>query len=223
MNDDAMLTDIRDSLTEVRDSLPQAHPRIPASEIIVMASRHRTRRGLASAAAAFAAIGLTLTLALLVLPSGGQAHPLHVHVHLDAWSVNTNPNGTVTFNLMQVSQPNQLQHVLAEAGVPARVVWGEVCLAKGQHVLLPTEGFVTFSPSETWPDQPGSFFGVTGPGTGDPALDWSWTINPAKIPSGARFLISAIPPDSVPPSDYQAVWEFVPESAPVACARFTKS
>ena len=45
----------------------------------------------------------------------------------------------------QVSQPARLQHVLAGAGVPARVRWGKICLARGRHVLLPTEGFVKFS------------------------------------------------------------------------------
>ncbi len=216
MNDDPMLADVRDGLAEVRDSLAKAHPSIPANEIIARASRRRTRRWLAGAGAACAAIGLTLGL---VLPSGSQARP--VHVHLAAWSVNTNPNGTVTFNLLQVSQPARLQRVLAEAGVPARVRWGKICLAQGRHVLLSTEGFVKFSPSKTWKDQPGAFFGLVGPGKG--GLGWSWTINPAKIPSGARFMISAIPPDRVPRNDYQAVWEFVPKSAQVACARFMKS
>jgi hypothetical protein len=214
MTDDLMLADVRDGLAEVRDSLAEAHPSIPASEIIARARRRRTRRWLTGAGAACAAVGLTLALAL---PSGSQARP--VHVHLAAWSVDTNPNGTVTFALRQVSQAARLQHVLAEAGVPARARWGKICLAQGRHVLLSTEGFVKFSPSKTWKDQMGSTFAVIGPGKGGP-LDWSWTINPAKIPAGARFMISAIPPDRVPPNDIQAVWEFVPKSAPVTCARF---
>jgi hypothetical protein len=218
MNDDAMLAELRDSLAEVRDSFTEMHPSIPASEIIARYGTRRRRRTLAGAGAAFAAIGLTLAL---VLPSAGQARL--VHVHLAAWSVDTNPNGTVTFNLLQVSQPARLQHVLAEAGVPASVIWGKICLAQGRHVLLPTEGFVKFSASKTWQDQPESFFGVTGPGNGGSPLDWSWTINPARIPSGARFMISAVPPGDAPSNDYQAVWEFVPTSAPVACTRSMKS
>lgn len=214
MNDDPIVADVRDRLAAVRDSLAEAHPSIPASEIIARASRRRTRRWLAGAAAACAAIGLTLGL---VLPSGTQARP--VHVHLAAWSVDTHPNGTVTFNLRQVSQPARLQHALAEAGVPASVRWGKICLARGRHVLLSTEGFVKFSRSKTWKDQPESIFAVLGPGQ---LGHWSWTITPAKIPSGARFLLSAIPPDRVPRNDIQAVWEFVPKSAPVACARFMK-
>jgi hypothetical protein len=70
-----------------------------------------------------------------------------VHVHLAAWSVDTNPNGTVTFKLRNTSHPAQLQHALAEAGIPAIVRWGEVCLAKGRHVLLPTAGFVKIDAS----------------------------------------------------------------------------
>ena len=38
---------------------------------------------------------------------------------------------------------------------------------------------------------------------------------PAKIPSCARFLLSAMPSDRVPPTDIQAAWEFVPN----VCAR----
>jgi hypothetical protein len=119
MNDDPMLADVRDRLAAARDSLAETHPSIPAREIIARASRRQTRRWLASAGAACAAIGVTLGL---VLPSGGQARP--VHVHLAAWSVDTHPNGMVTFNLRQVSQPARLQHVLAEAGVRRESVGG---------------------------------------------------------------------------------------------------
>jgi hypothetical protein len=38
--------------------------------------------------------------------TGSQARP--VHVHLAAWSVDTHPNGTVTFDPLQVSQPARL-------------------------------------------------------------------------------------------------------------------
>lgn len=218
MNDDPILAGVRDRLAAVRDCLAEAHPHIPASEIIARASRRRTRRWLASAGAACAAIGLTLAL---VLPSGSQARP--VHVHLAAWSVDTNKDGTVTFTLRNTAHPARLQRVLAEAGVPAMVRWGEICLARGRHVLLSTEGFVKFSTSKTWKDQPGSIFEAIGPSESEGGpLDWSWTITPAKVPSGARFMISAIPPDRVPRNDIQAVWEFVPKSAPVTCARLMK-
>ena len=94
-----------------------------------------------------------------------------MHVHLAAWSVDTHPNGTVTFNLLQVSRPARLQHVLAEAGVPARVRWGKICLARPRHVLLSAEGFVKVNPSKTWKRPAGRFLGLVGPGKG--GLGWS--------------------------------------------------
>lgn len=218
MNDDATQTALRHRLTEVRDLMSDVHMTVPDRAIFASARRRRTRRAIAAAlTAACATIGLVLAL---VLP-GSQAPA--VHVQLAAWSVNTNPDGTVTFTLRNTSQPARLQHVLAEAGVPAMVRWGEVCLAQGRHALVSTQGFVKvktgiFSRAQ----QPESFFALLGGQTHNLGLDWSWTITPGKIPHGARFVISAIPPERVPPHDIRAVWEFVKASAPVTCARLMK-
>jgi hypothetical protein len=47
---------------------------------------------------------------------------------------------------------------------------------------------------------------------------WSFTINPAKIPAGAQFVISAVSPGHVRGNhQVQAEWEMVPASAPVTC------
>ena len=54
-------------------------------------------------------------------------------------------------------------------------------------------------------------------------LNWSWTITPSMIPKDARFVISAVPSDRVPPHYIEAAWEFVPTSAPVTCATSVKS
>src|SRR6266542_4086317 len=117
MTDDATLTALANRLAEVRDSVSGVRMTRPASEIF--------------------ASGIALALAV----PGSQARP--VHVHLAAWSVDTSPDGTVTFKLHNTSQPARLQHVLAQAGVPAMVRRGEICLARGRHVLLPTRGIVS--------------------------------------------------------------------------------
>src|SRR5262252_2293783 len=116
MTDDATLTALASRLAEVRDSVSGVRMTRPASEIFAGAKKRRSRRVLAAAGAACAAIGIAVAL---TLPPGSQARP--VHVHLAAWSVDTNPDGTVTFKLRSTSQPARLQRVVARAGVPAMV------------------------------------------------------------------------------------------------------
>jgi hypothetical protein len=215
MNDDATLTAVRDRFREVRGSIADVRMGTTASEIFASAKKRRSRRVLAAAGAACAAIGIALALAV----PAGQARP--VHVHLAAWSVDTNPNGTVTFKLRNTSQPARLQHVLAQAGVPAMVRRGEICLARGRHVLLPTQGIVSYLNGRPTPLS-SVFLLMGGHGAGGKPLNWSWTITPAKIPQGDRFVISAIPGNRVSPDHIQAAWEFVPASAPVTCAKSVK-
>lgn len=221
MNDDRALTALTDHLHAVRDSLSEVHMTVPASAIFAAAKKRR-RRGVAAAGAACGAVGLALAL---TLAPGSQTRP--VHVHLAAWSVDTNPDGTVTFRLRNASQPARLQHALAEAGVPAMVRWGEICLAQGRHVLLPTEGFLRATGVWTYVNgrrsSPSSILEMisTNP-PNNKGLNWSWTITPSKMPTGAQFVISAVPADGVAPGHIQAVWEFVPSSAHVICAKSVK-
>lgn len=216
MTDDATLTVLRNRLAEVRDSVSGVRMTRPASEIFTSARKRRGRRMLAAAGAACAAIGIAVAV---VVPSG-QARPVPVHVHLAGWSVDTSPGGTVTFKLRNTSEPARLQHVLAEAGVPAMVRRGEICLAQGRHVLLPTRGIVSYLNGKPTPLS-SVFLLMGGHGAGGELLNWSWTITPAKIPPGARFVISAVP-GWVSPAHIQAAWEFVPASAPVTCAKSAK-
>jgi hypothetical protein len=222
MNDDATLTALRIHLHEVRESLSDVHMTVPVNAIFAGARKRRRRQVLTTAGAACAAASLALAL---VLSPGTQTQ--QVHVHLAAWSVDTNPDGTVTFKLRDASQPARLQHVLAEAGVPAMVRWGEICLAQGRHVLLPTEGFLKARGVRTYVNgrrsSPESILEMiaTSP-PNNKGLNWSWIITPSKMPKGAQFVISAVPADHVTPGQIQAVWEFVPTSAHVNCAESVK-
>jgi hypothetical protein len=216
MNDNTTATALRHRLNEVRDAMSDVHMTVPHSAIFSRATNRRTRRGLAAAVtAACAALGLALGL---VLP-GGAARA--VHVHLAAWSVDTNSNGTVTFKLRNTAHPARLQRVLAEAGVPAMVRSGKICLAQGRHVLLPTKGIVSYINGR--PARLSSVFLMAGGGgRQNDLLNWSWTITPSKIPSHAHFVISVIPGHQVPANRIQAAWEFVPQRAQVRCATFVK-
>jgi hypothetical protein len=118
-----------------RDRLAAAMSRPPRP------ARHRRRplvlAGSRAAAGALAASAILLSAGGSV---SGQA-PRAVHVNLADWSVNTNPNGTVTVKTKNISHPRRLEHVLAEAGIPALVRWGELCRAPRSQ-YLPTRGIV---------------------------------------------------------------------------------
>lgn len=129
----------------------------------------------------------------------------------------------MTFTLRNTSHPAQLEHALAEAGVPAVVRWGKVCEADGKgQPLMNTEGFVKAGSAPGAVSGIASYFALQGGTSENPDLDWSWTVVPSKIPHGGQFVISAVP-GSVPASDIQAVWEFVHSSAPLTCARHMKA
>jgi hypothetical protein len=72
MNDDDMLTAVRNRLTEVRDGLGDVHMDTPASEILVRAQRHRTRRRLS---VALACGTVAVTAVAVIAATGGAAQP----------------------------------------------------------------------------------------------------------------------------------------------------
>ena len=120
---------------------------------------------------------------VLALPFGGTG-PRPVHVNLTAWLVNTSPGGTVTFKLKRLADPARLQHVLAEAGVPAIVRWSQNCREQHRIVGAPAAKIV----SEKYVGGPHGRF-ERPDGRLLPA--YAYTITPAAMPRGARFVISA--------------------------------
>ena len=191
MNDDDVLTIVRDHLAEARDSLATAHPAIPACQVIATSRRRRTRRWLATTATACAAAGLA---AALTLPSGTQFRP--VHEHLAAWSVDTNSNGTVTVTVRQLTHAAELQRALAQAGVPAIVTFPEDCLQGTQN--WHTDGGMTASANP-------------------PGL----TITPSQIPSGTKLLFSVIPVVIDGTKNIGFGWGLVKNGQPLHCTPST--
>jgi hypothetical protein len=164
MNDDDMLATMRSSLTGVKDSLTDVHLDRPPEAITARARARRLRRGLSGAGAAGLGLGLALTLTL-----GSPATARPVHVNLDAWSVNTTSPGTVEVTVREMDHPAELRQALAKAGVPALVLFGELC----------------DSPTVV----PGARQAIEGPRTGgNPEVEFR--IHPAAIPAGAEILIS---------------------------------
>ena len=103
----------------------------------------RTRYAVAAVAAAMAIAALGIEAAgggspapAPTRPGGPVANPSgEVHIHLAAFSVDTNPAGTVTLTLTQgqVFDPATMEHALAQAGVPAVVTVGSVCTVPGSY------------------------------------------------------------------------------------------
>jgi hypothetical protein len=212
MSDDPGLTTVCHRLTEARDSLGGEHMTTPASEIIARGRKRRARGRLT--ATGFAAAAIAAVVAVTTLAPGNSARPGAEHAQLAAWTVRTNPNGTVTFTLRNLLHPASLQHELAKAGVPAFIRSGEICQSTGPYIS--TDNFLKSKPAGF-----NAFFALMGGSTGTGPLGWSFTITPSKIPSGDQFVISAVS-HRVPPYDMQATYEFTTANSPIKCGQFVK-
>lgn len=117
-----------------------------------------------------------------------------MHIHLAAFSVDTNPGGTVTLKLTrgQIFNPSALRHALAQAGVPALVTVGSVCTSSGPSDALPQ----VISRSAPQPD--GSTVTI---------------ITPAAIPAGQELSIGYF---SLPNGGGVHI-SLVPGNAPLTC------
>jgi hypothetical protein len=221
--DDGTLAVVRDRLAEARDALGGLPPGPPVTAVLQRARRRRAGRWLAAAGGTATAAGLAVAVAYSAQtpPQPGQAQPpapghepAPVHVHLAAaWSVDTNADGTVTFRLRDTSDPSRLQKALRQATVPAVVRFGQICLAPGRGAV--PKGALAGPGQHTGPKMQSV---ITANGTGGgKLLSLTWTISPAKIPSGTRLVISAVRPAAAPAGTVRAAWEFVPAGAPLGC------
>lgn len=178
-----------------------AAARAPASRRPATAARRRkyAAAGLATAAVvAAAAAGIDHA-------AGGGPHPPGaggpaatqsggVHIHLAAFSVDSNPGGTVTLTLTQgqIFDPSTLRQALAKAGVPALVTVGSVCTVPGPSDALP---LVISRPAQ----QPGGS-SVT-------------IITPSAIPAGEKLSVGYF---AVPGGGGVHI-SLVPDNAPLTC------
>jgi hypothetical protein len=209
MNDDEILARAWESVSATRATLAGLHMDAPLQAILARSQARRVRRlrqGLGGTAAVTAVATLALTL-----PSGEPGVTARqVHVNLAAWSVNTTPDGTVTFAMRNVSDPARLQRVLARAGVPALVRYGEIC--QPHRSPLPTRGII--DPPKPLPP------GIDGPfilNTGQLLQRLVWVIHPSKIPHGTRFILSEVTPAQVRSGHIQGEWIRAPDTARVTC------
>ena len=124
-------------LERVKESFAEVHMTTPLDAIMARgkAGRRRRRSGLAGLALVVAlAAGVAVISSTGTTPNYGTATALKlghtsVHIQLAGYSINSNADGTVTITVTdeQSMNPTYMQHVLAEAGVPALIKKGSFC------------------------------------------------------------------------------------------------
>jgi hypothetical protein len=112
MNDDEMITLMKEPLSDV-------HMTMPLDEVVrhgrSVRARRRRLRGLTGAVAL---AGSSITAVALLVPGG---HP--AKAQLAAWTVTRDPDGGITVTVNQMKDPAGLQATLRADGIPARVTF----------------------------------------------------------------------------------------------------
>jgi hypothetical protein len=209
MNDDNELSEVRESLLAEGAGLAGVHMDRPAQAVMARGRALRLRRRLLRGLSGVTAAGAAMAL-VLALPLGGTATGIRqVHVTETDWSVNTGQNGTVIVKLLRVSDPLRLESVLAEAGVPATVHWGESCLAPGWGQAPPR--IVTPRPAP-----------LPVPRSKGATWRYVFSIHPALMPAHTRFVIGTRPYAKVqlrPHPSPLVTWTLIPAGAPLTCTK----
>jgi hypothetical protein len=122
-----------------------------------------------------------------------------VHVHLAAFSVDTDPGGTVTLTVTmeQTADPNTMRQALAQAGVPASITIGSFCRNP--------------SPSK-------ALFRVVSPHRPRPDGTYGLVITPSAMPKGAELSIGYLPAPAGAMFKYNVGFTLLSPGAPVACS-----
>ncbi|GII63632.1 hypothetical protein Skr01_37170 [Sphaerisporangium krabiense] len=242
MNDDDVLGTVRDAMAGVR-------MRTPVRELVA-AGRSRRRRRVGGVVAG-TVVGTTLVTALgLPVLTGPRvnAPPVaagdEVHVHLAAFSVDTNPDGTVTVKLTkrQSLDPEIMRRTLAQAGVPAQITINKWCepsnpaqdLADIEKVVRqdPHHGKIVDrrekKPGASGQEEPpgkttagqekGPGKTPADQGEEPPAATWM-VIRPSAMPPATKLVIGMRTDDYQPdsPSRVAVSMVLVPADAPLTC------
>jgi hypothetical protein len=168
MNDNELITAVRESVTQV-------HATTPVEHILSRGRAVRARRRIPGLAAALAAAA-GAAIALTALPA---SHPAsHApRVQLAAWTVVKQPGGVIHVTIRELRDPAGLQAALRADGVPASVSFGN-----GQQTACrpyPGGGFMTSA-------NPALINSVFPPGPPSAAV----SIRPSALPSGTGVLLA---------------------------------
>jgi hypothetical protein len=115
MNDDELITAVRESVTGV-------HMDIPAGQIVSRSRAIRARRRIPALAGALAVAAGTALAVPALLPSGHQpSHP--ARAQLAAWTVVKQADGDIRVTVHELRDPAALQSTLRADGVPVSVTF----------------------------------------------------------------------------------------------------
>jgi hypothetical protein len=121
-----------------------------------------------------------ITIATTHAPKTSRPHSADVslgavHVHLAAFSVDTQLGGTVTVTLSthQVLDPHLMRQALAQAGIPAVINVGTVCI-------------------DPHPDR-AALFEFVSPNLSRAVGTWAVKITPSKMPAGSTLSLGYFP------------------------------
>jgi hypothetical protein len=113
MNDDDLITLVRESFTGLRATTP-------VDQILRRGHAVRTRRRIPVLTGALAVVAGAALAVTTLLPGGHQPSPLPT-AQLAAWTVTRQADGTILVNIRELQNPAGLQSRLRADGVPASV------------------------------------------------------------------------------------------------------
>jgi hypothetical protein len=195
MNDDELITAVRESFAEVRSAT--------AVERIVSRSRAvRARRrvpGVAATLGAAAAVGVGVGMTLPGHPVGGKPLPTHPSgypaagnpasgpgVHLAAWTVTRQADGSIKVTFREATDPAGLQRTLRADGIPVSVTFtGHQNPACQPYSSGSSQAFWPFGP-KPGPLGASSFIHNPKAAYNSP---YALVIYPSELPSGAGLQI----------------------------------
>jgi hypothetical protein len=173
MNDDELLTMVREQRTKVPMTLP-------VEQVVSRGHALRARRRIPGLAGALAVVAGAVFAVTALLPGHQSSHQPGIKpgIQLAAWTVVKHADGTVHVTIRQLRDPAGLQRRLRADGVPASVIFGDQpnvqpnpCRSYGDPDLLQQ----VITPS-TAPGQPRGY-----------AI--AIAIHPSALPSGAGVQI----------------------------------
>jgi len=177
MNDEELMTMVKDSFAEVRADTP-----LTAIERRGRAVRARRRRGLAGAAAAAAAV---LVVVLTQQPGTGTRPSPAPGTRLAAWTVTEKPPGIIEIKIRELKDPAGLQRELRSDGVPAFVRFQNQNLPDCLHYPMPPARAQKLS-QRIFPE----------PDNAQTADNVAMVIDATAIPAGVGLWIEFIPPQT---------------------------
>jgi hypothetical protein len=189
MNDDELMTAVRESFTDV-------HSATPAAQIVTRGRTVRARRRVPRVAAGVGAAAAAAVAVSVALPAGHPAASGAARgpgAKLAAWTVTRQADGTIQVSFFrQLRDPHALQRTLRADGVPASVTFigqqNPACRS------VPNAGGPTPAPTRGQPSQPSN----SGPGSGNGtwlaanAPGDALAIRPSALPFGDGVQIAVM-------------------------------